>query len=108
MTQPLTDDEVKLLAECPQLTRDEAIALHDSGEWKSWDKRALGAFVLFQDKLCVPMTVYHEAVEVLLGRGVYTHEFGLIEVLRAEAMGKLPAPDLMGIFNKVADIRGSR
>jgi len=108
MEQKLTGDKAEMLNKFPQLTRDEAIALHDSGGWKRWEPRALGAFQLFQDCLCVPFGEFHKGVEVLLGRGVFTHEVALVKELRLEALGKLPAPDIHGIIGKIADIRGCK
>lgn len=60
-----------------QLTRDEAVALYESGKWKTWPAAELAVFQLQQDRLCVPFDAFHGAVEKLLGRPVYTHEFGL-------------------------------
>ena len=58
-----------------QLTRDEAIALYDSGEWEAWTDQQIVEFQLFQDKLAVPFGRFHQAIEAVLGHGVWTHEF---------------------------------
>ena len=60
-----------------QLTTEEAVALHDSGEWKKWTPLQLASFQMVQDKLCVPFGEFHKAVEEVLERPVWTHEFGL-------------------------------
>lgn len=60
-----------------QLTRDEAIALHDSEAWKAWTPQQRAAFQMVQDRLCMPFSEFHKAVEETLGRSVWTHEFGL-------------------------------
>ncbi len=59
-----------------QLTRDEAIALHDGGEWRDWTDAEIAAFQFRQECLCVPFSRFHAAVEAVLGRPVFTHEFG--------------------------------
>ena len=108
MTMKLTPEEQQLLSEFQQLTRDEAIAFHDSSEWKNWSPRAIGAFQLWQNLMCVPFEKFHAGVEALLGRPVWTHEFASPKTLQAEAAGKLPPPDMAGIVAKLADIIGRR
>ena len=60
-----------------QFTKEQAIDLYNNGFWEkmSYEKRA--KFQIVQDRLCMPFTVFHEAIEKYLGRPVYTHEFGL-------------------------------
>lgn len=67
-----------------QITREEAIALHDSGAWKNWPDDTIVGFQLFQDCLAIPFSRFHEAVEKVLGRPVFTHEFAFADQLRAE------------------------
>ena len=58
-----------------QLTADEATACHDGGEWRDWTNEEIVKFQLYQDRLCVPFSRFHAAVEAVLGRPVFTHEF---------------------------------
>jgi hypothetical protein len=73
-----------------QLTRAQALAFHDSGYWREMTPVDLATFQLEQPFLCVPWSVFHDAVERALGRGVWTHEFatvtahGLLDELRAK------------------------
>jgi len=67
-----------------QLSREEALAFAQSGVWKSWSNTLIAAFQLSQDKLCFPFERYHEAIEKVLGRPVYTHEFAGPDKLRLE------------------------
>jgi len=60
-----------------QLTSQEAIAFAESRVWLDWTHEQIVRLQLFQDKLCVPFNRFHEAIEAVLGRPVYTHEFGL-------------------------------
>lgn len=41
-------------------------------------------FQLYEDKLCMPLELYQEAVEKVLGRPVFTHEYKEPERLIAE------------------------
>lgn len=68
------------------ITKEEAIALYDAHAWKEWTPRVRAEFQLIEDRLCMPFQVFHESIEEVLGRPVYTHEFatnrqGLIDEL---------------------------
>jgi hypothetical protein len=88
----------------PELTREEALKLYDSEIWKEWSLDELALFQLYQSRLCVPFDKFHEAIEHLLGRGVFTHEMADPRTLRLEAEGKLSAPDIHGIIGKLYDL----
>lgn len=54
--------------------------------WASEDKKVLGYYQLMNPLLLVPFDKFHEALEFLLGRPVWTHELGLnYEGLKYEA-----------------------
>lgn len=54
--------------------------------WTSKDKKVPGYYQLMNPILLVPFDKFHEALEFLLGRPVWTHEMGLnYEGLKAEA-----------------------
>ena len=58
----------------------------DNRWWTSEDKKVLGYYQLMNPILLVPFDKFHEALEFLLGRPVWTHEMGLnYEGLKAEA-----------------------
>lgn len=77
------------------MTKEQAIALSNSKFWESMTAREIATFQLFEDRLCIPFDVFHAAVEKTLKRPVFTHEFGLaMDSLRAELLGKRPAPSL--------------
>lgn len=59
-----------------QLTEQQAIAIGESKIYDNWDYNKKAGFQLFQDKLCMPFSAFHEAVEKVLKRPVFTHEFG--------------------------------
>lgn len=76
-----------------QLTREQAIAFHDSEVWKQMDAKAIALFQMEQECLCIPFDVFHKAIEEALGRPVWTHEFGLNHAgLLDELRGKAEAP----------------
>ena len=58
---------------------------------------------LYQDKLCVPFSVFHEAIEKVLGRPVWTHEFAQIEKIRLEFEGIRAKPTLQEIMNQIPE-----
>jgi hypothetical protein len=77
------------------MTKEQAIALFESGWWKELTLRQRAEFQLIEDLLCMPFEVFHEAVEKTLGRPVYTHEFGLArKELISELLGDRQAPTL--------------
>jgi len=83
------------------MTKQEAIALYDSGFWKGMDFKARAEFQLYEDKLCMPFDVFHEAVEKALGRSVWTHEFATSDALRAELRGDRRAPTMEEIIDLI-------
>ena len=87
-----------------QLTREEAIAVHDGGKWRSWSHERIAHFQMEQDRMCVPFGVFHEAVEKALGRPVWTHEFGLNrDGLMRELKGEEAPPSMEDILNLIPE-----
>jgi hypothetical protein len=84
-----------------QLTREEAIAFHDANRWQLMTQEELAVFQLNQQFLAMPFPVFHEAVEKLLGRPVWTHEFADSESLLAELAGVIPRPTFGQIVDKL-------
>lgn len=75
------------------LTTEQAIKLYNSKFWEGMSYREIATFQLHEPRLCMPFSVFHEAMEKTLGRPVFTHEFGLsVERLKAELNGELGAP----------------
>lgn len=76
------------------MKKEEAISLAETIWWKDVDYHDRAKFQLFEEKLCMPFSIFHEAIEKALGRPVWTHEFGSvgIEGLRAEFLGDKPPP----------------
>ena len=64
-----------------QMTEQEAIAFAESTAWEPMTHRQRAQLQMTQECLCIPFEVFHEAMEKTLGRGVWTHEFGLKYIL---------------------------
>lgn len=77
------------------MTKEEAIAFYETRWWEHVGHFEQAAFQLFEPKLCMPFSLFHEAVEKTLGRGVFTHEFGAnVDGLRKELLGEKAAPTM--------------
>ena len=85
------------------MTKEEAIALAESKFWESMPLREIATFQLYEEKLCMPFEIFHEALEKTLDRPVYTHEFtsSNIECLKKELRGDTPAPTIKDIINMI-------
>jgi hypothetical protein len=87
-----------------QLNENEAIELYESNKWKDWTPEEIAVFQLYQDLLCVPFPIFHESIEKLLGRSVWTHEFARRADLIAEYEGKIGKPSMEDIIVKLIDL----
>lgn len=86
------------------MTKDEAIKLYETGFWEQMSYRDRAMFQMFESKLCMPFSVFHEAMEKSLERPVFTHEFGLdSEGLRKELLGDRPTPTFEEILNLIPE-----
>jgi hypothetical protein len=66
------------------MTKEEAIAKAASRWYEGKSPQEIVEFQLYEDRLCMPLQLYQEAVEKVLGRPVYTIEYGMPERLIAE------------------------
>lgn len=82
------------------MTKKKALDLYASEFWEEMTFHDRAKFQLFEERLCMPFTVFHEAVEAALGRPVFTHEFAGPEALQKELMGESPAPT----FEQILDL----
>ncbi len=86
------------------MTKDQAIKLHDSEFWKEMTFRQRAMFQMFEEKLCMPVGVFHEAIEKTLHRPVFTREFGMNpEGLKKELTGDGPTPTLDQILELIPE-----
>ena len=77
-----------------QVDKESAIALYESGWWKNLSNESIVKFQLFQSLLCIPFGEFHRAVESVLGRNVWTHEFADIVSIRREFLGEKATPTM--------------
>jgi hypothetical protein len=86
------------------MTKEQAIALAESEFWKEMSYRERATFQLFEELLCMPFEVFHEAVEKTLGRPVFSHEFGMNwEGLKSELIGAKSPPTIDEILNMIPE-----
>jgi len=86
------------------MTKESAIALAESKFWEGMTHRQIAEFQMIEEKLCMPFSVFHEAVEKTLGRPVFTHEFGLnSQSLKDELFNGKQAPTLEEIINLIPE-----
>jgi hypothetical protein len=86
-----------------QLTKEQAVDFYNKGDWKSWTHEEIVKFQLFQEKLCMDFSRFHQAMEAVLGRPVYTHEFAYKERLIQEYFGTKRAPTGKEILDLLGD-----
>lgn len=85
-------------------SKENAIAIYESGWWKGKSAREIAEFQLFTEELCCPFGVFHGAVEDVLSRPVWTHEFGLnLDGIISEFLGERPAPSFSDILNLIPE-----
>jgi len=86
-----------------QITREQAIELADSGAWKVWTDEDVVRFQLYQDRLAMDFARFHEALESVLGRPVWTHELANRDRIVAEYEGKRDAPTFQEIVELIPE-----
>ena len=59
------------------MTEEEAVLKAESGWWKDSTSDEIVEFQLYEERLCMDFSAFHAAIEDVLGRPVFTHEFGL-------------------------------
>lgn len=89
-----------------ELTEEQSVALASTNWWETKSDRDIVGFQLFQRRLCMPFSRFHEAIEKALGRPVFTHEFGLnLEGIKAEFLGVKQAPSFQEILELVPEAK---
>ena len=86
------------------MTKEQAITLAKSKFWEGLTHREIAEFQMTEEKLCMPFTVFHEALEKTLGRPVFTHEFGLnYQGIKNELFNGKQPPTLEEIINMIPE-----
>lgn len=88
-----------------QLNEAQAIKMAESKVWENWTDEQIVRFQLFQDRLCMNFSRFHEAMGKVLDRPVYTHEFcsSNHENLIKEYLCAKPKPTLEEIINIIPE-----
>lgn len=86
------------------MTREQAIALSESKFWEGMSHREIAEFQIMEERLCMPFSVFHEAVEKTLGRPVFTHEFGLnLQGIKDELFSGKEPPTMEEVINLIPE-----
>jgi lysozyme family protein len=88
-----------------QFTEEEAIAIYNSNVWKDLDNEEIVKLQLFQNRLCMDFGRFHEAMEKVLDRPIWTHEFakGNCDSLIKEYLGEKDKPSFEDIINLIPE-----
>ena len=87
-----------------QLTTEQAIAFSDSKIYENWTSEQIVRFQLFQKKLCMDFSVFHKAIEEVLDRSVFTHEFGMnYDGIVKEYLGEKEPPTFEEIIELIPE-----
>lgn len=90
------------------MTQEQAIALANSNWWVGREPADIVTFQLFEDRLCMDWSAFHQAVEKALGRPVWSHEFAGDEGqkrLQQEFLKERPAPTFEEICNLIPEAK---
>jgi len=60
------------------MTREQAVILAESDWWERVDYVTLVGFQLFEERLCMDFSYFHNKLEKVFGRPIFTHEIGLL------------------------------
>lgn len=86
------------------MTENQAIALGKSKFWEGMTHRQIAEFQMCEERLCMPFSIFQEAVEKTLNRRVYTHEFNLnYQGLKDELFSGKQPPTLEEIVNLIPE-----
>ena len=80
------------------MTEEQAKALFATRFWEEMPPAERSLWQLHERRLCMPFELFHEGVEKILGRSVWTHEFADPERLLAEYYGARPRPTMQEII----------
>ena len=86
-----------------QITKEQSIKIFESGQWREWSHEQRAYFQIKQERLAMPFGEFQMAVQEVLGRPVWTHEFAAPDLLLSEMEGVLPAPTWEQIIEPIKD-----
>lgn len=84
------------------MTKEQAVKLAATGWWKTKTPEEIVRFQLFEPKLCMDFGAFHEALEKVLDRPVFTHELGMnYDGICKEYLGAKAAPTMQEILDLI-------
>jgi len=86
-----------------QFTKEQAIKIAESELWKDLSFDEIVKFQLYQELLCMPFDKFHQAIEKVLDRPIWTHEFAYLDAIKKEYEGKKEKPtmdEIIGLIPK--------
>lgn len=86
-----------------KITGKQARELYNSEFYKKLSHYDIVKFQLFEPMLCMPFDIFHEAVEKVLKRPVFTHEFAFIDSLKKEFLGEKTPPTFKEIMDLIPE-----
>jgi hypothetical protein len=86
-----------------QLTEEEAINFNDIKAYENLTYKEKFEFQLFQERLCMPFDVFHEAAEKTLNRPVWTREFAFHDRMVKEYLGEREKPTIEDIISLIPE-----
>lgn len=87
------------------MTKEQALAMCESGWWKARTAHEIVKFQLWESRLCMGWTAFHGAAQEVLGRSVWSHEFAKPDALQAEFLGEKAAPTLDEIMDIIPEAK---
>jgi len=88
----------------PQLSKEQAIAFGKNGEGEGWTAVQVAAFQLFQKRLCIDMCTFQTAVQEVLGRPVWSHEFAYPGALQQEFLAKVSGIPMSEVVQRFSEL----
>lgn len=90
----ILESEVRSLKDmlAGEMSKEEAVAFADSGWWEAMDSREAARIQLHQPRCVMPIDLFQNGLELLLGRPIFTHELGNPKRLIAELEGRAEPP----------------
>jgi hypothetical protein len=84
-----------------ELTKEQAIAMAQSGWWLERTAREIVDIQLYEDRLTMDFSAFHRATEEALGRPVFSHEFARPDLLIAELEGRSTKATFAEVMDKL-------
>ena len=86
-----------------KITQAQACKIAERVIWQDWSQLQQATFQLNEQYLCMPFETFHKAIELSLGRPVYTHEFIDMNALRNELHGDKEPPTFEEILGMIPE-----